>query len=207
MLRHWIIADARPGVGTGTAYGWVAAGAMGYLLARYGHLMARWVYDNSGGTSYMLKALDDGPISDESMAVLQTMDDSGEVGGEVWACPENYHKWASRLAAEAKCKFGFELTRSAANAQMVHEWLYKQLKDRNTRVSHMRRVLPRAVALTFLKDRDYLRFEGEINHPAIRRRAADHDRPWWAAWRPTWVEWALKVLFPGVIKRHPGFSN
>lgn len=206
MLTRWLLVDGKPDSGWVSPHVWVGAGFAGFMMARYGAMMARWAFDNVGGSSYLLHAMDDGPISDESVATLQTMDDAGVVDGEVWACPENYHKWAARLAAEAKCKFGFELTRSAANAQMVHEWLYKQLRDRNTRVSHMRRVLPRAVALTFLKDRDYIRFEGEINHPAVRRRAAEHARPWWDAWRPTWAEWLAGLLFPGVVRRHPGFS-
>lgn len=178
-----------------------------YLLVRYGRSVATWCFDNASGPSPLLGALDEGPISDDSMGLLQTMDDRGEVDGETWACPENYHKWAVRLSVEAKCKFGFELSRSAANAQMVHEWLYKLLKERNTRVSHMRRVLPRAVALTFLKDRDYLRFEREIQHPAVRRRAAEFAASWWEAWRPTWAEWAISWLFPDVVNRHPGFTR
>lgn len=162
------------------------------------------------GTTPTLEAVDRGVLDDDSTKIMESIDDYGrlEGGGDAsHLSTHNVTKFAVRLAAEARCKFGFDLAYTVANRQMVHTWLYKRLKESNCRVVVMTAVLPRAVALTFIKAKQELDFEEELASPAMRERARLSSLPYWERWRASLLERAVSWLVPTLVPPMPQFSK
>lgn len=162
------------------------------------------------GGSTIVRDLDRGILDDASTKTLEEMDDYGTIVGAEGASlltSHNVSKFAVRLAAEARCKFGFDLTFTKANRQMVHEWLYKRLTSTNCRIVVIASVLPKAVALTFLKPKQELELEEELMHPAVRERARVSSTSYWDRWTPTLLERVVGYLIPTLVPAPVPFTN
>lgn len=194
---------------------WLLVVALGFLC--WGQLARKVVRAHRARRGAdIVAALDGRLLDDESHEALHSCGDDGmsRDTGEHMCTTANYSRWAARIAVEFKLEYGIP-KRTEANRIMVRDVLHKRLKQRNTRLAHMKAVLPLAIEMCFLKDRYDLSLEELMVQPAVVERAQRSVVPYWeqGSWISSIASWLLPArllmvlerAFPGVFQFVPGF--
>lgn len=173
--------------------------------------------EKTGPPRGMLEVVDEGLLDDHSVETLEACDDYGVTadGAAQVTSPVNYARWAHRLAVEFKLEYGI-MKRTHANRVVVQQVLHKRLAKKNTRLAHIKSVLPLAVELCFMKDQQDLMIDALMQRPEMVRRAQLSVANYWERenW-PTFI--ARRVLpaqaadmlgrvYPGTFGKVPGFA-